>query len=72
MYQNDILNEVLTVRETLEFTAKLKIKGEQEALSRVDELINQFMLKKCEDTKVGGKIIKGISGGEKKRLCIAI
>lgn len=35
------------------------------------DLINKFELRKCADTYVGGKIVKGISGGEKKRVCIA-
>ena len=35
-------------------------------------MISKFLLNKCENVKVGGKFIKGISGGEKKRLCIAI
>lgn len=58
--------------ETLEFTAKLKISDREKALHRVDELINDFGLHKCQNTYVGGKFIKGISGGEKKRVCIAV
>ena len=50
----------------------MKIKDRDEAINRSDELINQFELRKCMDTFVGGKIKKGISGGEKKRLCIAL
>jgi len=79
VYQNDILNEALTVRgikycilETLEFTAKLKIKDQSKVQARVDELISDFNLHKCQNTYVGGKFIKGISGGEKKRVCIAV
>ena len=38
----------------------------------MEELIRDFGLQKCQDTYVGGKFIKGISGGEKKRVCIAV
>lgn len=38
----------------------------------MDELIRDFALQKCSDTYVGGKFMKGISGGEKKRVCIAV
>lgn len=35
-------------------------------------MLHLFELQKCEDTYVGGQIKKGISGGEKKRVCIAV
>ncbi len=54
------------------FTAVLKIKDNVQALNRVNELIRLFELQKCQNTFVGGKITKGISGGEKKRVCIAV
>jgi len=34
-------------------------------------LANELKLEKCLDTKVGGYLVKGISGGEKKRTSIA-
>ena len=58
--------------ETLEFAAKMKKAEKQDALDTVSELLKEFELQKCENTYVGGSIIKGISGGEKKRLCIAL
>ena len=36
------------------------------------DLLTAFELQKCENVFVGGQNIKGISGGEKKRVCIAI
>jgi ABC-type multidrug transport system ATPase subunit len=45
---------------------------QQKADERVDELIRDFSLQKCQNVYVGGKFIKGISGGEKKRVCIAV
>ena len=38
---------------------------------KVVEITNQFKLEKCLDTLVGGVLLKGISGGEKKRVSIA-
>ena len=56
----------------MQFTAQLKIADRTKAEERVEELIRDFGLQKCQDTYVGGKFIKGISGGEKKRVCIAV
>lgn len=35
-------------------------------------MISIFNLQKCQDVYIGGKFKKGISGGEKKRVCIAV
>jgi ABC-type multidrug transport system ATPase subunit len=35
-------------------------------------MISMFNLQKCQDVFVGGQFKKGISGGEKKRVCIAV
>jgi ABC-type multidrug transport system ATPase subunit len=34
-------------------------------------LVNSLKLEKCIDTLVGGSLLKGISGGERKRTSIA-
>lgn len=34
-------------------------------------MIDEFKLSKCADAFIGGNLIKGISGGEKKRTSIA-
>ena len=31
-----------------------------------------FTLTKCENTKIGGEVIKGVSGGERKRCSIGV
>ena len=70
--QSDVLMQTLTVRETLEFAATLKLKVSQEEMKeRVIELTNKLKLEKCLDTLVGGVLLKGISGGERKRVSIA-
>jgi ABC-type multidrug transport system ATPase subunit len=62
--QHDILMETLTVRETLEFAAKLKLDlPENERRFHIDKLASSIKLEKCMDTLIGGAVIKGISGG---------
>ncbi|WLF77916.1 hypothetical protein PVL30_001639 [Lodderomyces elongisporus] len=64
----------LTVRETLYFQAKLRLPLEQHPFipKIVNKLIRQTGLIDCADTLVGNDIVKGISGGEKRRLSISI
>ena len=46
--QDDILFETMTVRECLEFSAKLKLPGtEEEKIKKVNEIINDLKLNKC-------------------------
>lgn len=68
--QEDIFIDFLTVRETLEYSAQLVLQQPEYAQERIDELITAFGLEKCQNTLIGGKFCKGISGGEKKRTNI--
>lgn len=74
--QMDILQPTLTVRETLQFYADLKLPHNEytyeQRIERVKEVISMLYLDKCADTFVGNERIKGISGGEKRRLSIGI
>ena len=71
--QDDILFQTMTVRECLEFAAKLKLKGTlAQKMNRVDEIIKELRLNKCQNTKIGGPLIKGVSGGERKRTSIGV
>lgn len=71
--QNDVLFETLTPKECLQFAANFKIKGSQAAKNlRVKELIKELRLELCQNTYVGGEIVKGISGGERKRTSIGV
>jgi ABC-type multidrug transport system ATPase subunit len=57
----------------LEFAAKLKLKGTyEEKMHRVEEIIKELRLNKCQNTKIGGPLIKGVSGGERKRCSIGV
>ena len=75
-FQKDALYQThLTPREVLNFSARLKLPSPlsaEERIRRVDSLLHAFDLKKCADTYIGGDSLKGISGGEKKRLSIAV
>ena len=63
----------MTVRECLEFAAKLKLPGDLESkLARVRQLIYDLKLVKCSQTRIGGPLVKGVSGGERKRTSIGV
>lgn len=71
--QDDILFQTMTVRECLEFAAKLKLKGTHaQQIQRADEIIKELRLNKCQNTKIGGPLVKGVSGGERKRTSIGV
>lgn len=73
--QQDLFIGTLTVKEHLTFQALLRM-GKQytteQKKQRVKEVMNQLGLMKCSNTIIGvpGRI-KGISGGENKRLSFA-
>ncbi|KAK0473430.1 P-loop containing nucleoside triphosphate hydrolase protein [Armillaria novae-zelandiae] len=65
----------LTVRETLEFAAALRLPSlmsKEQKLQKADEVMKKMVLTDCADTLVGNVMLKGISGGEKRRVSIAI
>ncbi|ODV79109.1 uncharacterized protein CANTADRAFT_6284 [Suhomyces tanzawaensis NRRL Y-17324] len=64
----------LTVRETLYFQAKLRLPHDEHSRipQLVSQLIRQMGLVDCADTLVGSEFVKGISGGEKRRVSIAV
>jgi ABC-type multidrug transport system ATPase subunit len=71
--QDDALYPMLTVRETLRYGARLRLPGSMkysDKMSRVEDMILQLGLKECADTKVGNDIIRGVSGGERRRVSI--
>lgn len=65
----------MTVRETLSFRVELKMgsllnKNARDAM--VEDLLVQLGLVSSADTIVGDQKVRGISGGERKRLSIAV
>lgn len=56
--QDDALLPMLTVRETLMYSARLRLPGlmaYDEKKTRVENMINQLGLKQCADTRVGNE-----------------
>ena len=72
--QDDLLIEELTVYQNLWFTAKLCFDKmpDVELDRRVMSVLNQLGLYAARDLKVGSPINKFISGGQRKRLNIAL
>ena len=69
--QDDVLFETFTPEESLRFACKLRTSLEgPEIQEKVEEIIFRLSLHKCRNTKIGGTLFKGISGGEKKRTSI--
>lgn len=65
----------LTVSETLMYMARLRLGGTTTVAdreSRVDELISMLGLDKCRDVRLGSETVRGISGGEKKRVGLGL
>jgi ABC-type multidrug transport system ATPase subunit len=72
--QDDLLIEELTVYENLWFTAKLCFAGmsDEKLDQRVMKTLKDLGLDAVKDLKVGSAINKYISGGQRKRLNIAL
>lgn len=72
--QEDHLIGAITVRETLEFAAKLALPGNTgsvERQKRIEKLIRDFGLVSIKDSKIGTPLQRGISGGQKRRVTTA-
>ncbi|XP_062852465.1 broad substrate specificity ATP-binding cassette transporter ABCG2d [Trichomycterus rosablanca] len=73
--QDDVLMGTLTVRENLRFSAALRLSSSvsnKEKEARVSHLITELGLTKVADSKVGTQLIRGVSGGERKRTSIGM
>ena len=73
--QQDVLMPTLTIRETLEYAAELRLPPPTTAEERhrvVEEVILELGLKDCANTRIGNNIHKGCSGGEKRRCSLAV
>jgi len=73
--QDDLHIATLTVAETVRFAAWTRMpegSGEELRERRVDLLLGMMSLQHVRDSRVGDALNKGISGGELKRLSIAV
>jgi ABC-type nitrate/sulfonate/bicarbonate transport system ATPase subunit len=72
--QEDHLIGSLTVRETIDFAAKLALPsnvGSRERKERTEDMLREFGLVSVKDTKIGTPLQRGISGGQKRRVTTA-
>lgn len=72
---DDALLPYLTVRENLRFAAGLRLPihlSKAEKIQRAESVMLKMGLRDCADVLVGSELVKGISGGEKRRVTIAI
>ncbi|KAL8948964.1 MAG: hypothetical protein Q9222_004886 [Ikaeria aurantiellina] len=72
---DDALFPSLTVRENLRFAAALRLPAhlsKAHKRQRAEDVLSKLGLRECADNLVGNELIKGISGGEKRRMTIAI
>lgn len=71
--QKDTLFPLLTVEETLTFSAKLRLRlSGSELVSRVRSLVQELGLQEVANARVGDERVRGISGGERRRVSIGV
>lgn len=73
--QDDSLQVTSTPREAIRFSAKLRLPRsttDHQLDKLTQRMIDELGLSKCADTIVGGALIKGISGGERKRTSVGV
>uniref|UniRef100_A0A2K5EC32 ATP-binding cassette sub-family G member 8 n=1 Tax=Aotus nancymaae TaxID=37293 RepID=A0A2K5EC32_AOTNA len=73
--QHDQLLPNLTVRETLAFTAQMRLPrtfSQAQRDKRVEDVIAELRLRQCADTRVGNTYVRGVSGGERRRVSIGV
>ncbi|CAN6374685.1 unnamed protein product [Urochloa humidicola] len=73
--QDNVLMSTLSVREAVYYSAHLQLPDTMLALEKrahADRVIREMGLGDAMDTHIGGRITKGISGGQRKRVSICI
>ena len=73
--QDDSLQITSTPRECIRFSARLRLSrktSDEEIDKLVEKMLAELGLLLCADTFVGGPLLKGISGGERKRTSVGV
>ena len=72
---DSLLLSHLTVRETLQFAAELKMNQnltKQQKYSKVEDIIDLLGLRECANVILGDDAVKGCSGGQRRRVSIGM
>lgn len=73
--QDDALLPTSTPREALRFSATLRLPSsvtKAEIDSMVEDLLSELGILECADVIIGGALLKGISGGQRKRTSVGV
>ncbi|XP_021714210.1 ABC transporter G family member 11-like isoform X2 [Chenopodium quinoa] len=73
--QDDTLMTTLTVKEAVYYSAQLQLPDsmtKSEKIERANDAIRDMGLQGCVNTRIGGWSVKGLSGGQKRRVSICI
>jgi len=73
--QDDIIHPSLTVRQALYYSARLRLPPDLDDAwihHRIAEVVAQLGLEGTEETRVGSPVARGISGGQRKRVNLAM
>ena len=73
--QEDSIVATCTPREALHFSASMRLPStmtEEDITNLVSKLLKSLGLEDCADVMVGGALIKGISGGQRKRTSVGV
>ncbi len=73
--QDDILHADLTVWQALWYAARLRLPkdmGDEEIARRIRQVLAQLGLEGTENTRVGDQRKRGVSGGQRKRVNLAM
>lgn len=71
--QDDVLYPHLTVIETLIYAALLRLPDKltkEEKIEQAELIMAELGLSRCRNSVVGGPLLRGVSGGERKRVSI--
>ena len=73
--QEDVMHRDLTVYETLYFAAKMRLPKdlpEETVVDTVEHVMTRMGLANIRDSIIGDEQVRGISGGQRKRVNIAL
>ena len=73
--QDDSLMATATPKEALAFSGRMRLPAsvtKEQLDAKVDTLLDELGLTECANVLIGGPLIKGISGGQRKRTSVGV